>query len=180
MAKITHHIIHCSASPFGDYDVIRKWHVEERGWKDVAYHNIILNGNTKSIAYFESDLDGLIQSARPLDGNTVIEGAEISGSGALGMNNNSIGTCVIGGYKGEFDFTTEQYRSLVILCTEYVLRYPHIKTVGHNELPNVNKACPVISMEALRQHITDLLNNGGLDWQYALKEAKEGLSGGSE
>ena len=42
--KIKNIIIHCSVSDFGDAELIRSWHVDERGWRDIGYNGVILNG----------------------------------------------------------------------------------------------------------------------------------------
>jgi len=43
-------IIHCSDSPYPEHgvEVIKKWHVNERGWSDIGYHFVIeRNGDLK-------------------------------------------------------------------------------------------------------------------------------------
>jgi len=85
--------IHCSATKNGetcDIDVIRKWHVEDRGWKDVGYHAII-------------QPDGEIQNGRPL--NEI--GAHVksyniwdNGINVRGIN---VGICLIGTDKYSID-----------------------------------------------------------------------------
>jgi hypothetical protein len=47
MRDINSIIIHCSATQ-GDVSIetIRKWHVEERGFRDVGYHYVIRTNGT--------------------------------------------------------------------------------------------------------------------------------------
>lgn len=125
MRKIKTLIIHCSDT-YADMDhinasVIRKWHVEENGWDDIGYHDVILR-------------DGSIEHGRDY---------EIPGAHARGHNHDSIGICMVGG-KGvggdpESNFTTAQWKSLDELCTNLKFRY-NADIIGHCDVSP--KACP--------------------------------------
>lgn len=106
-------------------DEIRKWHVEDRGWKDIGYHLVI-------------DRDG-----------TSAVGRDISRIGAhtQGHNTGTIGICLIGGHGSSendafFDnFTKEQDRELRHRIALLKRQFPTINKVsGHNEY--AAKACP--------------------------------------
>lgn len=123
MRQIDHIVVHCADTPEGanfDINDIRKWHVEENGWKDVGYHYVIL-------------LDGTIQLGRPIDK----KGAHVKG-----YNQNSIGVCYIGG-KGNIDTrTNEQKVSLVYLIGSLRRMFENAKVWGHKDFAGVQKYCP--------------------------------------
>lgn len=114
MRKIERHIIHCSASEFGDVAEIRQWHLA-RGWRDVGYHFIIRQ-------------DGEIEVGRQL--------SEI-GAHCEGFNATSVGTCLIGNTK----FTPAQFASLRKIHAMLQALFPSITPHGHRDF-NPHKTCP--------------------------------------
>ena len=125
--------VHCSATrpawmadkPLSEKVAeIRRWHVEERKWKDVGYHWII-------------DRDGMVARGRP---------ENVVGSHVSGHNSGSIGICLIGGHGSnendpfEKNFTPEQDAVLRDLIEDIKDRTPIKKVRGHNEV--AAKACP--------------------------------------
>lgn len=103
MRKVNKIIIHCTATPEGrdvSIDEVRRWHVKERGWRDVGYHFLIR-------------LDGTIEEGRPI---------EMTGAHTKGHNWDSIGIAYAGGMskdmtEPEDTRTDEQKDSLVeLLC----------------------------------------------------------------
>ena len=109
--------IHCSASDNPDHDdvsVIRKWHVEERGWSDVGYHFFIKK-------------DGTIQRGRNI---------EVKPAAQKGHNYMTIAICL----SGEDHFTHKQKRSLSRLCEE-INRQHEVTFHGHCEVDK-GKTCP--------------------------------------
>lgn len=134
-------IIHCADTPptmdIG-VDEIRKWHVEDNGWKDVGYHYIIRR-------------NGIIEIGRDIN---------VIGSHCSGYNTNSIGICLVGGRKGknkEELFTEEQYDSLESLIINLkALISLKIKIKGHRDF-NSNKTCPNFD-------VADFLAQRGLDY----------------
>jgi N-acetylmuramoyl-L-alanine amidase len=78
MRKVNKIIIHCTATPEGrdvSIDEVRRWHVKERGWRDVGYHFLIR-------------LDGTVEEGRPI---------EMTGAHTRGHNWDSIGIAYAGG-----------------------------------------------------------------------------------
>tara|TARA_R100001460_G_scaffold66010_1_gene106395 strand:- start:3257 stop:3679 length:423 start_codon:yes stop_codon:yes gene_type:complete len=76
--KINKIIIHCTATPEGrdvSIDEVRRWHVEERGWRDVGYHFLVR-------------LDGTVEEGRPI---------EMTGAHTRSHNWDSIGIAYAGG-----------------------------------------------------------------------------------
>lgn len=133
MRKITEIFIHAAATPASWMDgkslgdkiaEIRRWHVEERGWRDIGYHYII-------------DRDGSVGPGRPED--------EI-GAHVKGHNRNSIGICLLGGRGSKADdpflanYTLAQDYALKALLERLTEAYPKAKVRGHNEV--AAKACP--------------------------------------
>ena len=77
--KISHIIIHHSASSWGTSHTIDKWH-RERGFSMIGYHFVILNNfpTHEDIVKCRAwdNLDGYIVPARPLDRDQYIEDYE--------------------------------------------------------------------------------------------------------
>jgi N-acetylmuramoyl-L-alanine amidase len=134
MRALNEIIVHCSATrPDWMRDAktsakvaeIRRWHVADRGWKDIGYHYLI-------------DRDGTVAYGRPL--------AQI-GAHVAGRNTGTIGVCLIGGHgsseKDKFrdNFTQAQERSLQKVIADLMSTHPTITRVsGHNQW--AAKACP--------------------------------------
>ena len=145
--KITHIIVHCSDSTFGDTALIDKWH-REQGWLGVGYHYVILNGKRTSQ---DVDLlyDGLVEDGRDI--NQV-------GSHAKGYNQNSIGICLI----GKREFSKSQLYSLLFLLKELIQIYniPVQNILGHYETELANgKTCPNFEMSIIRTILRDNLDD---------------------
>jgi hypothetical protein len=149
--QIQNIIIHCTASLFGCAREIRRWH-RARGWKDIGYHFVILNGNSGR-DFKLSSLDGSIEYGRDLDGDLEIAEAEI-GAHTLGYNTRSIGVVLVG-----IDiFTAAQLSSLVSLlpelCQKYKVNFNNV--LGHYETASGSgqgKTCPNIDIENVRRII---------------------------
>lgn len=140
MRKIDEIVVHCTATNskwFADRPVedvvkeIRRWHVEERGWRDIGYHALIHR-------------DGSIGYGRPV---------EKSGAHVAKMNKHTIGVSLVGGRGGCADdafldnFTPEQEEALRELIVEYKAKFPSIeKVTGHNSY--ATKACPCFHVES--------------------------------
>jgi hypothetical protein len=117
--------IHCSdsedANLKGDalYNAVYKWHVEERGWKDIGYHYLI-------------DKEGKFIFARNL---AVMPAAQ------RGHNLRSVAIMVHGRRK----FTDESLGMLLSLCARINEKLEgRVSFHGHCEV-NENKLCPVFN-----------------------------------
>lgn len=131
-------VVHCSFSPQGrgdDANTIDRWHTKRfKKRKGIGYHYAVLE-------------DGTIQKGAWVD---------YKGAHAKGFNSKSIAICRIGGMgkdgKAIEDATFEQINSIrklsKLLIDMYELKTEDIK--GHNELPGVNKACPLLNMNLIR------------------------------
>lgn len=133
MKNVKYIVIHCSFTPQGR-DVkaseIKRWHIEENGWKNVGYHNII-----------------------EIDGN-VVKGRSISekGAGVLNHNHHSIHICYVGGMsldgKPQDTRTLAQKETLLLLLIFYKDLFPNAKILGHRDL--AIRDCP--SFDALKEY----------------------------
>ena len=103
---------------------LRRWHMQDRGWKDIGYHWVV-------------DRDGEIMPGR--DEGTI-------GAGVLGHNAGVIHVCLLGGYgSAETDrfaehFTETQARAVLSLIGSISGRTRITRISGHNEW--AAKACP--------------------------------------
>ena len=137
MRKIHEIIIHCSASGWGNADVIRKWHVDGNGWDDIGYHYVINSGRPERSADFDPDWDGFLETGRPLD---------IAGAHCKGHNAHSVGICLIG--EGTGLFTPRQIKVLRGLIDTLRASYnlgPE-SVFGHRAF--TDKACPGFDVQA--------------------------------
>lgn len=151
-------IIHCSVSDFGDVPTIRKWHTDPppagRGWNDIGYHKILLNGHLKSKDTYNPALDGKIQQGRADD---------VAGAHCPGYNSRSLGICLIG-MLDDHAPTDKQWAVLVDACVRLCQRYDihHSDILGHRETPSgkkQGKSCPgrKVDMNHLRKLVAEKL-----------------------
>lgn len=146
MAQIKRLVVHCSDSKWGDAAVIREWH-KQRGWKDIGYNAVILNGQrTSRLKYLPQD-DGLLELGRGLNLDNQISPEEV-GAHAMGYNSESIGVCLI----GVAAFTTKQLQTLEAFCALWARIVPGIQIVGHYEL-DPRKTCPNLNMDLWRKRL---------------------------
>lgn len=132
MRKITHIVIHCSATPEGKVFTaahIDRWH-KGLGWNGIGYHQVIR-------------LDGTVERGRP---------DEVVGSHVRGHNARTIGICYIGGVdnnmKPKDTRTQAQKAALAKLVHAYLAKYPGAKVVGHRDFKGVKKACPSFDVQS--------------------------------
>jgi len=103
---------------------IRRWHIQERGWRDIGYHWVI-------------DRDGAVAPGR--------RETEI-GAHVEGHSSGTIGICLLGGYEASTDdpfeknFTPQQAAAVKRLIGEIKTRTTIRKVSGHNDY--AEKACP--------------------------------------
>lgn len=110
--------IHCSDSDVPAHDnvaTIRKWHVKERGWKDIGYTFLI----TK---------DGTLHPGRDIE---AVPAAQ------AGHNTNTIAVCLTGRAK----FTEAQFETMRSLCASVHEQLPLVTFHSHKEV-SPGKTCP--------------------------------------
>jgi len=136
-------VIHCAATKpdqdIGWYEIDR-WH-RAKGWFSGGYHYVVRR-------------DGTVEKGRPDDK---------AGAHAKGYNHFTLGVCLVGGIdkdgKPENNFTDAQWLALTKLLVELALKHHSIDAiVGHNELPNVKKACPSFNVKEWLKGLVSLQN----------------------
>lgn len=134
MRAINRIIIHCSASSYGNVDVIDQWH-RIRGFNGIGYHYCILNGVGENLLDKNPENNGVVEFGRPI---------ERQGAHCKGHNEDSIGVCLI----GVDSFTIEQMNALKALCVSLMKDYniPPENIHGHNEFST--KSCPNFDVQA--------------------------------
>jgi len=133
MRPISEIIVHCTATrpewmsgkPTSEKVAeVRRWHVEDHGWKDIGYHFLV-------------DRDGTVAKGRPI---------EQVGAHTMDHNVGSIGISLFGGHgsvaNGKFEdsFTLLQDAALHALIVKLTAIYKIAKVSGHNQY--AAKACP--------------------------------------
>lgn len=109
---------------------IKRWHVQDRGWKDIGYHFLI-------------DRDGTIAKGRAV---TTI------GAHVAGHNTGTIGISLFGGHGASADdqfsdhFTPAQDAALRKLLADIGTQTQVQKITGHNQY--ANKGCPGFNVPA--------------------------------
>jgi hypothetical protein len=138
MRPIENIIIHHSASIFGSVDIFRKWH-KGRGWRDIGYNAVILNGRISPDEFDESK-DGVLEVGRGLDFDKYISSKE-KGAHALGYNSNSIGICLV----GDGVFSARQMDTLKHLLKVWRAVIPSVNIIGHRDVNSTS--CPGFDVE---------------------------------
>ncbi len=140
-------VCHVSASRWGDADAIRGWH-RARGFADIGYHAVILNGCRTAARRYRRALDGKIEPGRP-------ETAPGAHCRAGGMNRRALGVCLVGmpgldGYP-----TPRQMAALVHILVTWCRRYgiPADQVTQHSDHEPGKPACASLRMEEIRQQV---------------------------
>ena len=136
MRKINKIIVHCTATP-EEREVtaedLYKWHVKERGWRDIGYHFFI-------------DICGEVHECRPV---------EQTGAHTKGHNWASIGVCYAGcldkDLKTKDTRTEEQKESLIDLLCQLKDTYGGI-VYGHRDFST--KDCPSFDAKTEYENIS--------------------------
>ena len=111
-------VVHCSDTPNEnnvDASFIHQMHLNN-GWDGIGYHKVILRS-------------GVIENGRP----EFWIGAHVKG-----LNNLSLGVCLIGSTK----FTNKQFISLKKVLLNWKKKYPKAKILGHRDSTETTKTCP--------------------------------------
>ena len=127
-------VIHCAATK-ASMDIglteIRKWHVQDNGWRDVGYHYIIRR-------------NGEVELGRSI---------RDTGAHAAGYNHKSVSVCMVGGMaednSAEANFTSQQWTALLDLIKQLKTNYPEADVIGHNEISE--KECPSFDVQKWKE-----------------------------
>lgn len=119
-------IIHHSLTKDGnvsDYEGIRRYHIQEKGWNDIGYHFIIELDN------------GKIATKKGRDSNKI-------GAHCVGKND-YIGICLVGNYdKGKEIVSPEKMQALVKLVITMLKKYKLTIASIHKHSEYASKTCP--------------------------------------
>ena len=111
-------IIHCSDTP--DNQNLNALDIHNMhlgfGWEGIGYHKIIKR-------------NGLVENGRP---------EFWIGAHTKGLNNKSLGVCLIGRTK----FTKKQFLTLEKVLKNWLAKYPKAKIIGHRNAIKTEKTCP--------------------------------------
>jgi len=137
--KIKKIVVHTSANKFTTKKgalYIHEVH-KKNGWRGCGYHYVV-------------PVHSPIQIGMDVD---------YVGIHAKGFNKKSIGVCYMGGLDKNLVprdniLSVDQYTKLVNLVAQLVLIYKEAEVIGHNELPNVRKACPCLDMDKFREDVS--------------------------
>ena len=127
-------VVHCSATkPSMDIGLreIKRWHVDDNGWRDVGYHYIIRRNG--EVEFGRSNRD--------------------TGAHAAGYNHKSISLCMVGGMaednSAENNFTAQQWTALLDLVKQIKVDYPEANVIGHNEISEIE--CPSFDVQKWKE-----------------------------
>jgi N-acetylmuramoyl-L-alanine amidase len=118
-----------------------------RGWRQVGYSEVI-------------NQDGSIHDFIDHNGDDFIQASEVT-NGVRGWNRVSKHISYAGGVREddhtvpEDTRTVSQYLKMAELIFEEIKAHPDIKVCGHNQFPNVSKACPSFSVEDFIDELND-------------------------
>ncbi len=140
-------VVHESASTFGDVDLIRKWHLQ-RGWDDIGYHAVILNGKLTAHSAYNPRLDGKIEPGH----------SELSPGHhchADNMNAYALGVCLVGEPGKRGYPTRHQIDALVHYCAVECRRYaiPVPMITQHSDHEPLKPLCASLDMNDVRRRI---------------------------
>ena len=139
-------LIHHTASDIGNMDYYRKFHVEKRGWSDIAYHFVVNNGSMNT-TIGEIEESELWKERKP----------NLS-SRSWYANYFGIAVVLVGNFERHPPPALQQ-EALIKLLTNLALRYesPPERIVGHREIQNT--ACPGkhIEMNRVRAAVAENL-----------------------
>lgn len=138
-------IIHHSKSTdyiVRDFRALKKYHVEVKGWDDIAYHYVI---------------ERVEESVQIINGRKPYK----EGAHALGFNSVSLGICVVGDYDlYGWDIPKIQKLIELVKALRMIFDIPRDKVIGHRETYGIRgmaqqKTCPgkKIFMEDLRMAV---------------------------
>ncbi|SKC59226.1 peptidoglycan recognition protein family protein [Maledivibacter halophilus] len=145
-------ILHHSATDEGTFESIKKYHVEQKKWRDIGYHYLITT-------------DGYLHKGR--------DEKEV-GAHTIGENEKSIGICLVGNFD-KYEPNKNQLYTLYKLLKNISSRYGLLPIHGHNEFST--KTCPgtkfpmkEVLEKAYKDKIDEEISHWAKDsWEKAVK-----------
>jgi len=117
---VLHHSASADHGTLKNYDNIKRWHVQNNGWRDIGYNWVIERVNGKLVA-----LPGRSE------GDT--------GAHCPGRNTDGVGVCIVGNFQ-ETVPSEELYLFVADLCKQIMTRHPIQEIGGHRDYAAT--ACP--------------------------------------
>jgi len=117
---VLHHSANADHGTLKNYDNIKRWHVQNNGWRDIGYNWVIERVNGKLVA-----LPGRSE------GDT--------GAHCPGRNTDGVGVCIVGNFQ-ETVPSEELYLFVADLCKQIMTRHPIQEIGGHRDYAAT--ACP--------------------------------------
>ena len=141
LSQVNYLAIHHSAGPDSQTaDDIANYHINSNGWGGIGYHFLI--GKDGTVFYV-----GDISTAR---------------ANVANLNEQVIGSCLIGNFTSGREPSSEQLDSAHKLCDFFISSYPDLSNVtswdsvrGHKELPGQSTTCPGDNWPAWRPKIAE-------------------------
>lgn len=130
-------IVHCSDSEYGNAVIIDSWH-RARGFDNIGYHFVILNGKIYSSKQELPFMDGRIETGRSIEKN----GAHCKG------HNDSIGICLIG---KSGDFTENQVLALKNLLFDLSKRIGKFELFQHSDFDDNKLFCAGFTENGMKE-----------------------------
>jgi len=154
-------ILHCSASYYGNVELITEWHTApDRNYDTIGYHHVITNGYWNYEAWVSKQPDFNLDGAGFSGRDVMFQGAHCKGHNA-----ESIGICMI----GQRQFTRAQFDAFTRTAEIYfdssdfpLLTGPECVR-GHYELLQnglYSKTCPNIHMDMFRAQLAKSIQQG--------------------
>ena len=128
-----HIVLHHSATAGGNAERFDRFHREQRGWDELAYHFVIDNG--------QGGPDGLVEVGSRWASQK--HGAHTGGTPGDEYNQHGIGICLVGDFTRTGP-TRAQLKSLDKLVRRLMAEHdiPASRVIGHGEAPGADSACP--------------------------------------
>lgn len=133
LRPIDYIVVHHSATAdttLENFDAIRDYHMNVRGWRDIGYHAVaeMVNGSP------------VVQYGRP---------EHIPGAHVVGHNANTLGICIVGNYSENPInlplIRQAAFRVVAPWCVQYHVPVDHV--VGHREVPGTSTQCPGLNFD---------------------------------
>ena len=121
--NIKYLVVHCSDTNNNENIGAKEIHELHLsfGWDGIGYHKVIQRS-------------GVVEMGRP---------EFWIGAHVFEHNQESLGVCLI----GKNQFTTKQFNSLKTILSNWKVKYPQAKIVGHCDFNNTDKTCPNFNLK---------------------------------
>ena len=115
MTEVRYLVVHCSATPAARDIGVKEIDLahRQRGYFSIGYHKVVRR-------------NGVVEDGREIDR---------PGSHSPGINQYSIGICLVGGADDSNDFTPAQFSTLERLLTDLRVKFPRAEIICQRDVP---------------------------------------------